>query len=245
MGKIADKKCIAIIPARGGSKRFPGKNIHSLMGLPLIAHPIRAAQGAARIDRVIVSTDSETIADAARKAGAEIPFMRPASLAQDTSSVIDVAAYTVLLLEKREGYTADYTVLLQPTTPLVTPLQIDAGLLLAFEKDADSVVSVAEVDTINHPFNIRNVAEDGTIAFWQNDLHYEYYSKKQKPKFFHAANMWISSYRTLVDGHRLEGARNYPLIVDPIYSSDIDYEIDLIKIEAYLLYLKTHGMALP
>ncbi len=237
--------CLAIIPARGGSKRFPGKNVYPLLGKPLVALPIEAARAATLLERVVVSTDNEEIAAAAKKAGAEVPFMRPAALAADSSSVIDAMIWTVAELERREGYQPDYTILLQPATPLVTGAQIDRGLALAKEKNADSVVSVAEVNTINHPYNIRAIGEDGIIVFWQNDLHYEYYAVKRKPKFYHAANMWISSRRTLLQDRKLEGRRNFPLIVPPVYAMDIDYREDLELIEAYLEYLKARGKTLP
>lgn len=233
---MANKKFIVVIPARGGSKRFPGKNIYPLAGMPLIAYPIRAAREVKSVERVIVSTDDEKIAAVAREHGAEIPFMRPKELAEDSSSVIDVLIHTVLELERREGYYADYAILLQPTTPLVTPDQIERAGALAAEKNADSVVTVAEVDTINHPYNIREIKSDGTIAFWQYDMHYEYYAKKSKPRFYHAANLWLSSYETLTGDRLLEGKKNYPLIVPAIYSLDIDYKEDLDLIEAYLNY---------
>ncbi|MEK7560607.1 MAG: acylneuraminate cytidylyltransferase family protein [Patescibacteria group bacterium] len=229
-----NKKFIAVIPARGGSKRFPGKNIHPLAGKPLIAHPIDAAKRAKGIDRVIVSTDDENIAGIAKEHGAEIPFMRPKELAEDWSSVIDVMVWTVEELERREKYHADYAILLQPTTPLVTPEQIEQAIAHAIEKNADSVVTVAEVDTINHPYNIREIKDDGTITFWQYDLHYAYYAKKPKPKFYHAANLWLTSYETLTRDRLLEGKNNYPIIVPPAYSMDIDYKEDLALVEAYL-----------
>lgn len=228
-----DKKIIVIIPARGGSKRFPRKNIHPLCGKPLISYPILAAKKAKSIDRVIVSTDDEEIAGISKFFGAEIPFMRPDELATDTSPVIDSIVYTVKTLEEREGYRADYAVLLQPATPLITGEQIDEAAGLVIEKNADSVVCVSPVDTINHPYNIREILEDGTIKFWQYDLHYDYL-QKSKPKFYHAANLWLSSYETLMNEHKLEGKKNYPVILDPLYSLDIDYRSDLEMIEAIM-----------
>lgn len=242
---MTDMKVLAIIPARGGSKRFPGKNLHPLMGKPLIAHPIDAAKKARLVERVVVSTDSQEIADAARRAGAEVPFLRPAELAGDRSSVIDAIIYTVEELARRDGYAPDYTVVLQPTTPIIGGGQIDNGIGLVVRHGADSAVAVAEVNTINHPYNIRAIREDGTVGFWQEKLHYDYYTVKQKPKFYHAANMWITSRRTLLEERRIEGARNLPLIADPIYASDIDYKSDLLRIEAYLEYLQRHGLSLP
>lgn len=228
-----DVKVIAVIPARGGSKRFPGKNLHPLNGKPLIAHPIEAAKKASRIDRIIVSTDDEEIAAIAREYGAEVPFMRPADIAGDKSPVIEAVEFTLKELERMEGYVADYCVLLQPTTPLIEAEQIDQAISLAVEKHADSVVTVAEVETINHPYNVREILPDGTIRFWQYDLHYEVLGK-DRPKFYHAANLWLSSRQTILSEGKLEGKMNYPIIVPSQYSVDIDFKEDLDRIEVWL-----------
>ncbi|MBI2099158.1 acylneuraminate cytidylyltransferase family protein [Candidatus Uhrbacteria bacterium] len=224
---------VVLIPARGGSKRFPGKNVYPLLGKPLISYPISAALGAKSVDRVIVSTDDDKIAAAAKDCGAEVPFMRPADLAGDISPVIEAIKYTVEQLEEKENYRVDYSILLQAATPLIASEQIEAAIALALEKKADSVVTVSLVDTINHPYNVRKMNEDGTIGFWQEELHYQDIGKS-KPKFYHAANLWLTSRETLLGSGRLEGKRNYPIVVPPIYSMDIDYKEDLELIEAYL-----------
>jgi N-acylneuraminate cytidylyltransferase/CMP-N,N'-diacetyllegionaminic acid synthase len=237
MKKNKKPKFIAIIPARGGSKRFPGKNIYPLCGKPLLSYPIGIAKKVKEIDRVIVSTDDPKIAAAAKKYGAEVPFMRPVELAGDTSPVVETMIYTVKRLEQEEGFHADYVILLQPTNPLVQPKHVAQAIKLAREKKADSVVAVAPLDVINHPYNIREILADGTIKFWQNKLHYEFL-RKPRPKFYHVASIWISSYDTLDKNKKLEGKRNFPLIVDPIYTLDIDYKEDLELIEAWLEYKK-------
>jgi len=231
------EKIIVVIPARGGSKRFPGKNIYPLNGKPLISYPIQAAKASKLVDRVIVSTDDEEIAKVARKFGAEIPFMRPSDLATDNSAVVETMTHLVLELQKREGYKADYAVLLQAATPLVETEQIDSVIRLAIDKNADSVVTVGQVNTVNHPYNIRTIKDDGTMKFWQEDLHYEYLTK-EKEKFYFPANIWLSSFNTLVNHKKLEGEKNYPFIVKPIYGLDIDYKEDLELIEAWMVYKK-------
>lgn len=223
------KKIIAIIPARGGSKRFPGKNIYPVLGRPLIGYPISAAKKSRYIERVIVSTDDEKIAAVAKNEGAEIPFLRPAELATDTSPVIDTMVYNLERLAA-EGYKADYVVLLQPASPLMTTENIDKAIELALAKEADSVIAVAEVDNLNHPYNIRETFADGTINFWQEKLHYAYLGKS-KPKFYRVGSLWLSSYDTIVKEKRLEGRKNYPLLVDVWQLLDIDYPEDLFIIE--------------
>lgn len=106
---------VAIIAARGGSKGLPGKNIRPLAGKPLIAYSIEAAKASPYVDRVVVSTDSSDIAAVARQFGAEVPFMRPAELAQDLTPTEPVLAHAVAWLEREEGYRVDIVVFLQPT----------------------------------------------------------------------------------------------------------------------------------
>ncbi len=227
---------VVIIPARGGSKRFPGKNLALLQGKPLLTWSIEAAKKSSLVDRVIVSTDDDEIARVAKEHGADVPFIRPAELARDDSPVIDTMVYTVEKLEKDEGYKADYVILLQAASPLIDTKQIDTAVSLAIDKKADSVVAVSEVDTLNHPYNIREIKEDGTIVFWQDELHYQNVENKQKPKFYKAANLWLSSFETLTSEKKMEGKRNYPLVIDQFYSMDVDYPEDLDSIKIFLEY---------
>jgi len=227
------KNIIVIIPARGGSKRFPRRNIQPLNGKPLVAYPIEAAKNVKLIDRVIVSTDNREIANVAKEYGAEIPFMRPKSIAGDVSPVIEAMIHMVMTLKEKENYQVDYAVLIQTTTPLITGKQIDRAVQIALDNTADSVISVAELDTPSHPYNIREIKENGTINFWQDKLHYEYF-KKTKPKFYKAANIWLSSFKTLTKDRKLEGKRNFPLIVNALSALDIDYKEDLDFIESIM-----------
>ncbi len=231
-----EKKIITIIPARGGSKRFPGKNIFPLDGKPLIWYPIDAALQSSFIDRVIVSTDSLEIAEVSKNLGAEVPFMRPEELATDQSPVIDTIRYTLERLHN-EGYHADYVLLLQAASPVISSENIDRLITLALENNADSAVAVSSVDTLNHPDNIRQIGNDGHIKFWREKEHYENLGKGRAP-FYKAANMWLSSYATVIEKNRLEGEKNLPLIVDSVYSMDIDYFHDLEVIEVWMKYQK-------
>lgn len=142
---INNKRVIAIIPARGGSKRLPRKNVLPLAGKPLIMWSIEAALASKYIDKIIVSTDDTEIADISRAAGASVPFLRPAELASDTASSADVVIHALDYLESQEEY-YDYIVLLQPTSPLRTSADINVALELCIEKDANSIISVCETD---------------------------------------------------------------------------------------------------
>jgi len=135
---------VAIIHARGGSKRIPLKNIKPLAGKPLISYMIRAAKSAKFIDRVIVSTDHQEIARISQEYGAEVPFIRPPDIAEDVASE-RVTQHAVRYLVDEEGYNVDIAVTMQPTTPFCTAADIDGAVHLLIESGADSVVSSSEV----------------------------------------------------------------------------------------------------
>ncbi len=141
---------IALIPARGGSKGLPGKNIKLLNGVPLIAYTIKAAMNAKFITRVIVSTDSDEIATIASAFGAEVPFMRPNYLANDTSAAIDTYLFTIDELEKRNKITIEEVIILLPTSPLRTSEDINNAISIFKEKKAESVISYTEE---HHPIS--------------------------------------------------------------------------------------------
>jgi CMP-N-acetylneuraminic acid synthetase len=143
-------------------------------------------------------------------------------------------------LEEKEHYHADYAVLLQPSTPIIEPEQIDEVIQIALDNNADSVIAVSTVDTINHPYNIREILPNGTIRFWQNDLHYNVRGK-DRPAFYHAANIWLSSYDTIMKEGKLEGVRNFPMIVPAEYSTDIDFKEDAERMEAWVKYKKDNS----
>lgn len=154
-----EKKIIALIPARGGSKGVKKKNIRDLAGIPLIAYTIEAARKSKYIDKVIVSTDSEEIAEVARNCGAEIPFIRPKELAEDTTSTLAVVLHVINTLEKLNGW--DSLVLLQPTQPLRTAEDVDGAIEYYYSHGEKSLVSIAEVD--EHPILMRTLDNEETM----------------------------------------------------------------------------------
>ena len=171
---------IAIIPARGGSKGLPGKNIKEMCDKPLIAYTIEAALKSKSIDHVILSTDDEEIAAVAKKYGAEVPFMRPAELASDTAMAVDNYIYTIGRLEKEWNTKIDSFVVLQPTSPLRIAEDIDGADELLISRKAESVVTyVKEAHPIfwHKKIDENNKLEDifeGTIANRQ-ELPITYY----------------------------------------------------------------------
>lgn len=144
------KEILVIIPARGGSKGLPGKNIRMLNNKPLISYAIEAAKGSQLVTKVIVSTDSERIAEVGRQYGAEVPFIRPAELATDTATSVDVAIHAIKHLKQYEDYSAEYIVLLQCTTPFITSEDIDGAIQKCINEEMDAIVSVCESEV--NPF---------------------------------------------------------------------------------------------
>ncbi len=152
---IYNKKVLCIIPARGGSKGIPRKNIIEIDDKPLVAYSIECAKESRYIDSVVVSTHDEEIASISKAWGAEVPFLRPKELAHDTSKTIEAVLFTVDELQKRTCI-FDILVLLQPTQPLRTAVQVDEAIRLFMEKQED-VVSLSAVS--EHPILMRKLDE--------------------------------------------------------------------------------------
>lgn len=154
---IGGKKVLALIPARGGSKGLPGKNIRPMCGKPLIAWSIEKAKLSKYLDMVLVTTDCAEIAAVSEHFGAHVPFLRPAELATDKASTYDAIRHALNFLRDKEGRTFDYIVLLEPTSPLREDDDIDRmlELLARQEVDFDSIISVGEVD--EHPSIVKRL----------------------------------------------------------------------------------------
>lgn len=159
---------LAVIPARGGSKGLPGKNIRPLAGLPLIAHSILLAQMCPEIDRMLVSTDSPQIAEVAQRFGAVVPFLRPAELARDETPLWPVLRHALEFAENEQGSKYDYFLLLDPTTPCRLPVYItEAFRMLQARSGADGIIGVSVPDF--NPIWHSVIDKDG----WMTDLFSE------------------------------------------------------------------------
>jgi len=166
---------IAIIPARCGSKGVLGKNIKKLGAYPLIAYSIAACKISKRIDRIVVSTDSTEIAKIAESFGAEVPFMRPAELAQDNSTDLEFIEHAINWFEKNEGIIPEYLVQIRPTTPLREPELIDAAILKIIENNnATSLRSVHEIR--ESPYKMLGINNDFLGGLYPDDPRPEYYN---------------------------------------------------------------------
>lgn len=157
---LGSDRVLCVIPARAGSKGLPGKNLLALGGRPLLAHSIEHALASRYVDRVVVSTDGEDIAEAARAHGADVPFMRPAELAGDDAGTVDVLLHALDWLEEHEGDRYGVLLLLHVTTPLRAVADVDGCLELLAEADATNVFSVTEAHR-NPYFNMVELGADG------------------------------------------------------------------------------------
>jgi len=224
------RSILALIPARGGSKRLPRKNIRPLLGKPLIAWTIEQALISKYIDRVIVSTDDKEIAEVSQKYGAEVPFMRPKELATDEAGSVDVILHALKYLEDADNYSPDIVVLLQPTSPLRTTEETDKALELFFTNKYDSLISVYEAP--KHYLWLFESKEDflRPFACLRSKL------ADNKPHKFYVPNgaIYIANSETLKKNKTFYTKKLSYFVMPYERSIDIDTELDLIIAETIL-----------
>lgn len=163
------KNILGVITARGGSKGIPGKNIKELGGKPLIAWTIEVAKQSKMISHLIVSTDDEEIADVCRQYGADVPFMRPAELAEDKTPHLPVMQHAIKFMEDKLGLVFDYVAILQPTSPFRSVEDVDETIELLDKEGADSAVSLVEIED-NHPFKIKKLEGTKVLPYCVQEI---------------------------------------------------------------------------
>jgi CMP-N,N'-diacetyllegionaminic acid synthase len=225
VSSLRSKPAAAIIPARGGSKGIPGKNLQPVAGKPLIAWTVETALAATLLDRVIVSTDSPEIAEVARRYGAEVPFIRPADLAQDDTPGIAPVLHAAQWLYDNEGYRPDLMMLLQPTSPLRIPEDIDRAIDLIHEKSADAIVSVTRVET--HPYWMKQIDGPGRMTdFIKLDQPID---RRQDLPEVYVLNgaIYLARYEVLMGQEAFYTDNTFSLVMPVERSLDIDTSWDL------------------
>lgn len=226
-------KILALIAAKGSSKGLPNKNILNLGGKPVIAWSIEQAKECQYIDEIIVSTDSNAIADIALRYGASVPFMRPPELAEDSSKIMDVISHAINFIEN-EGRRFDILVLLQPTCPLRTTEDIDRAIDLFFDKKAQAVISVSEVE--HSPLWANTLPADGCMSqFLRPDVINK--NRQELPTYYRLnGSIYIADLDHLKKSKTFYGERTYAYIMPKERSIDIDGLVDLLHIKAILEY---------
>jgi N-acylneuraminate cytidylyltransferase/CMP-N,N'-diacetyllegionaminic acid synthase len=215
---------IAIIPARGGSKGLPGKNIKLLNGKPLISYTIEEALSSKFIKRVIVSTDDPKIAEVAMSFGAEVPFMRPAELASDNSKAIDTYIYTVEKLMIDTGKPINDFVVLLPTAPLRTSGDIDKAIEIYISKNAETVISV--VEAVHPPTWYKKITDEGKLMDLFENVDNSLNRQESKKTYLPNGSIYIFDYKSLKKNNSYYNELTFPYVMDWEKSIDIDTIID-------------------
>ncbi len=227
----------AVIPARGGSKGFPNKNIRELNGRPLLAHAIEAARGSRRVDGFVVSTDSPDIATVAASFGARPDTLRPPDLSHDEASTVGVVKYEVERYERAKGVNVRIVVVLQPTTPLRRSEDIDATLeLLEADPDADSAFTACDGGFV-HPRIMywggvrRDAAVWGGKPLMEGSLGMR--RQEFEPVYVRNGAVYAARRALLEQGH-LVGGQYHISVMPRGRSINVDDELDLVIAEALI-----------
>jgi CMP-N-acetylneuraminic acid synthetase len=227
---------LALIPARGGSKSIPRKNIRPFAGHPLIAYSIAAGLAARSVTRTIVSTDDKEIAAISRQYGAETPFLRPAEFSQDQTPDLPVFQHALRWLDENEGYLPDIVVQLRPTSPFRRVAHIDGAVSRLLDRpEADAVRTVCI--PFQNPFKMWRIGADGIMQpLVQTKFHEPYNMPRQAlPEVY-----WQTGYvdvawsRTILEKNSMTGERILPLTIDPSEWIDIDSPDDWRRAERLL-----------
>lgn len=216
-----EKKILAVIPARSGSKSVKNKNIQLINGKPMLAYSIEHAKESRLVNRIIVTTDSEEYAKIAREYGAEVPFIRPAELATDTALDIDVFRHALMWLKDNEGYEPDIIVHLRPTGPFRNPADIDRMIEIMLEDETiDAVRSIKENEVVPH--KMWYLKEDGTIEPILKDIPEAYNMPRQQlPKtYYQNGNTDLLRPSTIFQYNSMTGKNIKGYVMEEMYDVD-------------------------
>jgi CMP-N,N'-diacetyllegionaminic acid synthase len=224
-------RILGIIPARGGSKGVPRKNIRLLGGRPLIEWSIESALAARDVlTRIIVSTDDAEIASLARSAGAEVPFMRPVELSGDKAPTLPVLQHTVAFAEHEEGQTYDLVMLLQPTAPFRTAQDIRDAVKIAVNYDCDSVISVVQVFAM-HPILMKRIEGGRLVPFCIEEREGTRRQDYSPSAFMRNGAIYLTRRQLIIEQGTIWGTHIRPLVMPEERSASIDSELDFAVCE--------------
>lgn len=226
------KKILGVIPARGGSKSIPQKNIKLLGDKPLIAYAIDAGERSKYITDCVVSTDSEEIRETALSWGGSAPFLRPPELATDTALAIPTIQHAVREMETRNSVQYDYVIMLQPTSPLRTADHIDTALAALIESDADSTISVVGVDNW-HPMKMKKI-QDGFLVDYEKPFVENPPRQKLPPVYMVNGALYATKRNVFMRHNTFQGTHCIPYVMEAAVSVNIDTESDFVLAEYYM-----------
>ncbi|MEW6610794.1 MAG: acylneuraminate cytidylyltransferase family protein [Patescibacteria group bacterium] len=235
---------LGIIPARGGSKSIPCKNIKLFCGKPLIQWTIDAGRAAGVLNRFILTTDDEEIARIGRMGGIDVPFIRPPALAEDTTPTLPVLQYALKWLQENEGYLPDYVVLLEPTSPGRRGFHIKEAVELLISSGADSIVSVCNVPGHFNPHWQFTLARDNQLSVFTGEGFHQIIPRRQSLPPTYYRNGAIYAFRTPLlfkNPPSMYGETVQGYVMEERYSLDIDTPQDWKKAETTFNHiLKLH-----
>lgn len=226
-------KILGIIPARGGSKGIPGKNIRLLNGKPLLYYSIHAAQMSGLVDRLILTTDSMEIAQVGKELGAEVPFIRPAELARDDTPMLPVLEHVVNFVESG-NWQADIILLFQPTAPLRQPEQIQAAVKMLTESKCDSIVSVVQIPQHYSP-DFAYKVEDGMLKPFLDGGGKVTRRQDTRPAYSRDGTIYAFWRDVLINKHNIYGDDCRPLVIPNHLSCNLDTMEDWAQAETMIL----------
>ncbi len=225
-------KVLGVIPARGGSKGVPRKNIRLLAGKPLLAYTAEAALGSRLLSRVLLSTDDPQIAEVGRACGLEAPFLRPAELATDKAGSLPVVLHALQWAEAEEGVLYDAVMMLQPTTPFRRVDDIDGAIELLEISGADSVISVTEVGAF-HPARMKYLEGDRLIDPPFCEAYENQARQELRPMYIRSGDVYLTRRRVLLSGS-FKGSDSRAWVIEPERAVNID-DIRDFEYAEYLL----------
>jgi len=224
-------RILALIPARGGSKGVPRKNIRLVGGKPLIAYTIKTALAAQHLfHRIIVSTDDEEIATVSEQYGAEVPFMRPVELAGDRVPTIPVAQHAIRFVEQQDNLVLDWVFILQPTDPFRSVKDLEKGLEIALSGPCDSVISVVRVYE-THPIFMKCIKDNQLINFGIEAPEGTRRQDSEPAVYMSNGAVYLTRRDVVMEQNSIWGTVTRPYIMPVERSINVDSELDLKLIE--------------
>jgi CMP-N,N'-diacetyllegionaminic acid synthase len=232
---IDNRKVLAVVPARGGSKGLPDKNLRILYGKPLVCWPISAAIENSFVDRTIVSTDDKKIAEVAASSGADVPFLRPTNIAGDKTSSMDVVLHALDELESK-GDVFSYVIMLEPTSPMTVSDDIDKALLQlhSTRSIADSIVGVSLVEAAHPEYNTKLDKHGRIKPYKAKDFLSLPRRQELEDIYFLEGSLYISSVSDFRKNKSFYHDRTLGYVVPRWKSIEIDDYLDLIIAEAVM-----------
>lgn len=227
---LKQKKILAVVPARGGSKGILEKNLRTVGGVPLVAKVAEVLKGLDEIDRVVVSTDSDRIASVAELAGIAAPFRRPASISGDRVGDLEVLTHALRVMEEMDSCIYDIVVMLQPTSPLRTAQNVKDCLNKLVDENLDSVWTVSETDSKNHPLKQLTVGEGGELGYYDPSGSSIIARQQLMPLYHRNGVAYVMSRECLTKQKTIMGNRAAALIIkEPNVSIDTLWDLMLVN----------------